>query len=147
MSGLSPSHQCQPHRLSHSHLATSGTRTLGDYEREILELRTAMQALQTKLGEAERKLQEKKKKGAEEEDNEEDDEDDDEARMRKAINRLSIEENKLREQAGKSSVVVTTRGTCCQDGGVRVVVQQEQEGLQDGRMVGALLDTLQSTSI
>ncbi len=110
MSGLSPSHHYQPHRLSHSHLVTtagdsnasSGGRTLGDYEREIMELRTAMETLQMKLGEAERKLEERNKRrkrdASADEQFDDEEEEEKEERVKEAVNRLALEEDRLRRE-------------------------------------------------
>ncbi len=111
VSSLSPGHHCHPtqhHRLSHSHLATtadqsSSNKTLGDYEREILELRSAMETLQIKLGEAERKLEERgggkrRRESGGDEEEEEEEEDDKEERVKEAVNRLAAEEERLRRE-------------------------------------------------
>jgi len=88
--------------VSTSNVSNVQNRTLGDYEREILELRSAMEALQAKLGEAEKKLEERRlRESAENVTRVAED------KVREAVNRLAAEEDKLRReqqgQAAKSS--------------------------------------------
>lgn len=64
---------------------SSANKSLSDYESEIMELRSAMETLQVKLGEAERKLQEKQGISATQEES-----------VREIMRRLASEEDQLR---------------------------------------------------
>lgn len=70
----------------HQNLHHSHNKSLSDYEQEIMELRSAMETLQIKLGEAERKLQQKNEKKLESDENQ----------VKDIVNRLSREEDQLR---------------------------------------------------
>ena len=78
------------HHHHHHHPTPNGTKSLSDYEQEILELRSAMEQLQIKLGEAELKLQAQNKPTSVH------DEDRGEADARQIMNQLISEEDMLR---------------------------------------------------
>jgi hypothetical protein len=122
--------------VSAASASNANSRTLGDYEREILELRSAMESLQAKLGEAERKLAERRRRdtndppqplaaSADETTRRAED------RVREAVNRLAAEEDKLRRDQQESTAAAAQGATRAEKEALVLMQQRKVATLEE----------------